>query len=83
MLTQRRVRRSARFIEDAVSESSVKTGMDVYLLEGDEPIGKVKSVSERDFVVDRRWRLDVPIPLDRILIIRNNRITLTAGSATD
>jgi hypothetical protein len=37
----------------------------------------VKLVCDEEFVVDRRWRADIRVPLERVLAVFDRRVFLT------
>jgi hypothetical protein len=62
----------------SVRPDSIRPDMDVFDHDG-ERIGRVKLVCDEEFVVDRRWRADIRVPLERVLAVFDRRVFLTAG----
>jgi hypothetical protein len=42
-------------------------------------LGQVKDVQEVDFSVDRRWRSDMRLPIQRVLAVMDQDVFLTAA----
>ena len=60
----------------SVRRDSIRPDMDVYDHDG-ERVGRVKLVCDEEFVVDRRWRADIRVPLERVLAVFDRRVFLT------
>jgi sporulation protein YlmC with PRC-barrel domain len=52
--------------------------MEVYDHDGVH-LGRVKEVREVDFWVDRRWRSDIRVPIERVLAVMDRSVYLTAA----
>jgi hypothetical protein len=59
-----------------VTADSIRTGMDVYDYDGGH-VGSVKEVFDTTFLVGRRWRRDIQLPLKQILVVLDRRLVLT------
>jgi hypothetical protein len=64
----------------SVSRESIRPGMDVYDHDGAH-VGWVKDVHDTEFLVGRRWRRDVRVPLDQVLAVLDQRVVLTVPRA--
>ena len=61
-----------------VTAASIRSNMEVYDHEGVR-IGRVREVREVDFRVDRRWRADIRVPIERVLAVMDRSVYLTAA----
>jgi hypothetical protein len=59
-----------------VSAENIRPGMDIYDYDGAH-VGRVKDVHEVAFVVRRRWRGDLSVPLEQVLAVLDGRVVLT------
>ena len=59
-----------------MSRESIRPGMQVYDHEGVH-VGRVKDVHEAGFLVGRRWRGDLRVPLEQVLAVLDQRVVLT------
>jgi len=61
-----------------VKPESIRSRMQVYDHEGMH-LGQVKEVREVDFSVDRPWRADIRMPIQRVLAVMDQRVFLNAA----
>jgi hypothetical protein len=61
-----------------VTQASIRPKMEVFDHEGVRLV-QVKEVREVDFSVDRRWRTDIRVPIERVLAVMDRSVHLTAA----
>jgi hypothetical protein len=64
----------------SVSRESIRLGMEVYDYDGVH-VGWVKDVVDATFLVGRRWRGDLRVPLEQVLAVLDQGVVLTVPRA--